>query len=133
MGSWWKGVHVLTACSLAFLFAVPQHLVAQSHLVSPAELQKATIATTEARQHNIETIRQFLSTPAADKALKQAKIDAQQVRQAVGSLSDEELARLAARADKAQADFAAGHLSDRDLLIILICVAVLILIIVAVH
>ena len=133
MGSWWKGVRVLTACGLAFLFAVPQNLVAQSHVVSPAELQKATLAATAARQQNIETIRQFLSTPAADKALKQAQIDAQQVKQAVGSLSDEELARLATRADKAQADFAAGHISDRDLLIILVCVAVLILIIVAVH
>jgi hypothetical protein len=133
MVSWWTGVRVATACGLAFLFAVPQNLVAQTHVVSPAELQKATVAASESRQHNIETIQQLLSSPAAEKGLKTAHIDPQQVKQAVSSLSDAELAQLAARASKAQADFAAGHLSDRDLIIILIAVAVLILIIVAVH
>ena len=48
-------------------------------------------------------------------------------------LSDDELARLASRVRTAQADFAAGTLSDRDLIIILIAVAALILIIVAVR
>jgi hypothetical protein len=48
-------------------------------------------------------------------------------------LSDAELAQLASRAQKAQADFAAGDLSDRDLIIIILAVAALILIIVAVR
>jgi hypothetical protein len=43
------------------------------------------------------------------------------------------VAQLAARAQKAQADFAAGSISDRDLIIILVCIAALILIIVAVR
>jgi hypothetical protein len=55
------------------------------------------------------------------------------VKQGVATLSDQELAQLAARADKAQADFAAGTLSDRDLIIIILAVAALILIIVAVR
>jgi hypothetical protein len=55
------------------------------------------------------------------------------VKTAVASLSDAELAQLASRAEKAQADFAAGHLSDRDLIIILVIIAGLILIIVAVR
>jgi hypothetical protein len=55
------------------------------------------------------------------------------VKKAVASLSDAELAQLASRVQKAQADFAAGNLSDRDLIIILILIAGLILIIVAVH
>jgi hypothetical protein len=55
------------------------------------------------------------------------------VKKAVASLSDAELAQLASRAQKAQADFAAGHLSDRDLIIILVVIAALILIIVAVR
>jgi hypothetical protein len=57
----------------------------------------------------------------------------QQVKQAVSGLSDDELARLASRASKAQADFAAGRMDDRDLIIILIAIAALILIIVAVR
>jgi UPF0716 family protein affecting phage T7 exclusion len=124
---------VTTCFLLVLFFAVPQALIAQTHVVSPAELQKATIAATQARQQNIETIRQFMSSTAAQKGMKSAQIDPEQVKQAVSSLSDEELAQLASRASKAQADFAAGHLSERDLIIILIVIAALILIIVAVH
>ena len=69
----------------------------------------------------------------AEKALQSAHVDPTQVKQAVSSLSDQELAQLASRAQKAQADFAAGSLSERDLLIILIGIAVIILIIVAVR
>jgi hypothetical protein len=55
------------------------------------------------------------------------------VKTAVSALNDQELARLAARSERAQADFAAGTLSERDLLFLLLGVAVLILIIVAVR
>jgi hypothetical protein len=48
-------------------------------------------------------------------------------------LNDQELARLAERIEKVQADFAAGKMSDRDLIWILIGIAALILIIVAVR
>ena len=74
-----------------------------------------------------------MSSPIAEKALKSAHIDAKQVKDAVSQLNDQELAQLASRANKAQADFAAGSLSDRDLIIILVCIAALILIIVAVR
>ncbi len=57
----------------------------------------------------------------------------EQVRTAVSTLNDQELARLASRADKAQADFAGGRLEDRDLLIIIVAIAALVLLIVAVH
>ena len=57
----------------------------------------------------------------------------EQVKTAVSTLDNQELAQLAAKADKAQADFAAGTLSSRDLLLIIIAVVVLILIIVAVR
>ena len=128
-----KSLDVTTACVLALVFAVPSDLVAQAHVVDPAELQNAMVAVTETRQHDVETIRQFLSTPAAEKALRAAHMDPAQVKQAAASLSDQELAQLASRARKAQADLAAGNLSDRDLLIILIGIAVVILIIVAVR
>lgn len=129
----WKAVRLATACGLTLLFAVPQNLVAQTHVVSPADLQKAAVAATQARQRNIETIRQFLSTPAAEKAMQSLHSNPEQVKQAVSSMSDEELANLAQRANKAQADFAAGNLSDRDLIIIAILILALILIIIAVR
>ena len=106
---------------------------AQSHVVSPSDLRKEAVAASSARQRNLETIDGFLSSPRAAKVLSGAGLDASQVRIAVSSLNDQELARLAVRAEKAQADFAAGNLSDRDLLIILVGIAALILIIVAVR
>jgi hypothetical protein len=133
MASLLKAVRAATASFLILLFAVPQSLVAQTHLVSPGDLQKAAIAATQARTQNIETIRQFLSSARAQKALKSSHMNPQQVTQAVSQLDDQELAQLAARTNKAQADFAAGTLSDRDLIIILVAIAALILIIVAVR
>jgi len=126
-------VRPLAAAMLALAFMIPQDALAQNHVVSPSELQNAVVASTEARQHNLDTLQQFVSTPAAEKALKSAHLDAQQVKNAVSQLNDQELAQLATRADKAQADFAAGTLSDRDLIIILVAIAALILIIVAVR
>ena len=81
----------------------------------------------------MDTLKNFLSSAQAQKALESAHINQQQVNKAVAGLSDTELAQLAARANKAQSDFAAGSIDNRDLLIILVCIAALILIIVAVH
>ncbi len=124
------------ACVLAigfFFILVPNYLLAQSHVVSPADLQKELVTASQVRQHNVDTVQQFLSTPTAEKAMKSAKIDPQQVKTAVSTLDDQELAQIAARADRAQADFAAGALGERDLIWIILAIAVLILIIVAVR
>ncbi len=128
-----QSVRVLSACILVTIFAVPPSLLAQTHVVSPADLQKEMLDASRARQRNLESVRQFLSSPRAEKALKSAHMDPAHVKTAVSTLSDQELAQLASRADKAQADFAAGRLSDRDLIIILVGIAALILIIVAVR
>jgi len=101
--------------------------------VSLSDLQKATLDASRARQQNVDTLNAFFSSEKAQKALKSAQMNPEQVKTAVAGLSDEELAQLATKANNAQADFAAGRLADRDLLIILVAVAALILIIVAVH
>lgn len=128
-----QSARMVIALVLVTLFLVPTDLVAQSHVVSPADLQKEVLAASQARQHNLDTVRQFLSSPVAEKAIKSAKIDPQQVRTAVSTLNDNDLAKLAARADKAQADFAAGALSERDLILIILGIAIVVLIIVAVR
>jgi hypothetical protein len=128
-----QSIRVSTACLLIAVFGVPQNLMAQAHIVSPSDLQKATVAATQARQRNMETVRNLLSSAAAEKAMRSAHIQPEQVQRGVSNLSDQELAQLASRAEKAQADFAAGNLSDRDLLIIVLAVAALVLIIVAVR
>ena len=125
----------LVAALLVTTFAVPRNLAAQTsqHLVSPSDLQKAAVDASQDRQKNLDTLNNFLSSDKATEAIKSAKIDPDQVKKAVAGLSDEELAKLAARAQKAQDDFAAGSIGDRDLLIILVCIVVLILVIVAVR
>ena len=123
----------LTVCVLIPLLGFSPSLSAQTHVVSPTDLHKEALAATSARRHNLETINRLLSSPQARKVLGAASIDPTQVNTAVSALDDEELARLAARSEKAQADFAAGRISDRDLLIILVGIAALILIIVAVR
>jgi hypothetical protein len=69
----------------------------------------------------------------AEKAMKSGQVNPEQVRAAVSTLSDQDLAQLSARAQKAQVDFAAGNLTDRDLILIILGIAVLVLIIVAVR
>lgn len=128
-----QSVRMLIALVLVTLFLVPSDLLAQSHVVSPADLQKQVVKATQVREQNLQTVEHFLSTPTAEKALKSAQINPQEVRTAVSTLNDQELAQLAARADKAQADFAAGRLSDRDLIWIILGIAVLVLIIIAVR
>ncbi len=128
-----QSARAVVACVLATIFSVPQDVLAQSHVVSPADLQKAVLTASQTRQHNLAKVKEFFSSEMAQRALKSAHMDPAQVKTAVSTLNDAELAQLASRADKAQADFAAGRLSDRDLIIILVAIAALILIIVAVR
>ena len=111
----------------------PQGVFAQDHVVSPSDLQKDVAAASASRDQNRQQLESFLSSREAQRALRSAHVDSQQVKNAVSQLSDDDLARLSARSAKAQKDFAAGTLSDRDLIIILVAIAALILIIVAVR
>lgn len=118
---------------LGLILTTPGAAVAQDHVVSPVEIQKDVVGRSAARQQYIQQLDGFLSSKEALQALKSAHMDPQEVKNAVSQLDDDDLARLSARSEKAQREFAAGNLSDRDLLIILVCVAALILIIVAVR
>ncbi|HEV2101321.1 MAG TPA: hypothetical protein VGR58_00950 [Candidatus Acidoferrum sp.] len=118
---------------LGLILTSPGAALAQDHVVPSVEIQKDAAGASAARQQHVQQLDGFLSSQEAQKALKSAHMDPQEVKNAVGQLDDEDLARLSARAEKAQREFAAGNLSDRDLLIILVAVAALILIIVAVR
>ncbi len=104
------------------------------HVVSSQELSKDAARPAEGRGANEATLRQLFSSEQAQQALKSANIDYSKVDKAVGQLSDEDLAKLAARSRQVHDNFAAGRagsLSDRDLLIIII-IAVLVIALVAV-
>jgi competence protein ComGC len=129
---------VLAPVALSLLVAVPvlsaqQNQPAQQdqHLVSPGQLQQQVQNTAATRNQNIDTLNQFVSSPQALKAMKDAKIDPVQVKTAIPTLSNADLANLSARAQRAQQDFAAGRLSN--LLIALIIIAIVLIILLAAY
>jgi hypothetical protein len=126
-------LRISTAVLLVGVFSIPSTLLAQGHVVTPSEIQKEVVTSSQSREQKLEAVQQFLSSERARKALESSRMDAEQVKTAVATLSEAELTELAAYADKAQSDFAAGDLSERDLLLIILGIAALILIIVAVR
>lgn len=119
---------VLGIAALFVAAEIPARAQEQRHVVSLSELSKDAARPAQTRQANEEAVRTLLSSDQGQKALKSAKLDYHKVDKAVGQLSDEDLANLADRSRQAQADFAAGRISDRDLLwIILIAIGIIVL------
>ena len=127
----WRLARVSAAAVLVTAFAVPRGLLAETspHVVSLPDLQKAAIDASQARQKNLDTLNGFLSSAQAKEAMKTAHVSPQEVTRAVASLSTQDLAQLASRASKAQSDFAAGSISDMDLVLILLGIILLVLLI----
>jgi len=116
---------------MAVLFVaagIPARAQEKQHVVSPGELSKDAARPAQTRQANEEAVRTLLSSDQGQKAIKSTGLDYQRVDKAVSQLSDEDLTKLAERSRQAQSDFAAGRISDRDMLwIILIAVAIVVL------
>ena len=121
----------LTLLGIAALFVaagIPARAQERQHVVSLSDLSKDAARPAQTRQANEEAVRTLLSSVQGQKALKSAGLDYQKVDKAVGQLSDEDLGKLAQRSRQAQADFAAGRISDRDMLwIILIALGIVVL------
>lgn len=120
--------------ALMLLLSTPSGAFAQAaahdHLVSPQTLQNQLSDSAATRQKNIETVRSFLSSPVADQAIRDAHYNPEQVRNAIPTLSDHELADLSARAQDAQQKFAAGALSKTEIGLIAVAFVVLIIVII---
>jgi len=129
----WRSTRLLPIGVLITLLALPTSLLAQTHVVGQADIHKELVNAAQTRQKNLQKARRLFSSDATQKAMESARINPSRVDAVVSTLSDAELARLASRADKLDQDFAAGRLSDRDLLLIVLGIAALILIIVAVR
>jgi hypothetical protein len=121
-------VSMLAIAALPGLAGLPARAQDQQHVVSLSDLNKDAARPAQTRQSNEEAVRTLFSSEQAQKALKSANLEYQKVDKAVGQLSDEDLAKLAERSRQAQSDFAAGRISDRDLLwIIVIALAIIVL------
>jgi hypothetical protein len=121
-------VCLLGLAALFVAVGTPARAQDKQHVVSLSDLNKGAARPAQTRQANEEAVRTLLSSDQGQKALKSAKLDYQKVDKAIGQLSDEDLTRLAERSRQAQADFAAGRISDRDLLwIIVIALGIIVL------
>jgi hypothetical protein len=125
-------VRHLTARFLLVLLPAMVTWAAETHVVPIMELHAQTVSASEGRQIDLARLDQFFSADPARQALHSVKLDGAQVHQAIALLSSEELARLASRTDKIQADLAAGALSNQELtyIVIALATAVLVLIII---
>jgi hypothetical protein len=99
------------------------------HVVSLTDLRKDAAEATQTRQANEEAFRTLFSSEQAQKALKSAHVDYQKVDKAVSQLSDEDLAKLADRSRQAQADFAAGRISNTAIIVIVVVIAATIILV----
>ena len=117
---------------LIVLASYPADVLAQTtadeHIVSSSALQQQVQSSSATRQKNVDSLKQFMSTPAAEKAMRDAKIDPLQVQKAIPTLSDTELANLSSRATDAQQKFSAGALSNNMLTLIIVLIAIIIIV-----
>jgi len=117
---------------LTVLVSYPAGMLAQTtsgeHIVSSKNLQQQVESSSTTHQRNVETLKQFMSTPTAEKAMRDAKIDPVRVQTAIPTLSDSELANLASRATDAQQKFSAGALTNNMLTLIIVLIAVIIIV-----
>src|SRR6266481_6112015 len=124
---------VVLAGSLMFAGVVPARAQEKEHAVSPDQLRNDVRQSAATRQANEAAVREMFASEAGREALKSAGMDYQKVDQAISQVNDQDLARMAERSREVQKDFAAGRMSDRDLIIILLVAVALILIIIAVR
>jgi hypothetical protein len=108
-------------------------LAAGDHIVASSELHQQLVGAAQTRQANISKIERFLTHDVVQKAVRTAGMDTAKVTQAVSLLGDEELARLAARASKAESDFAAGALTNQQITYILIALATAVIVLLIVE
>lgn len=112
--------------------ASAQATASQDHVVGSQALQQQLDNSAAARQKNIQTLNEFVATSTAEKVMHDSHVDAQQVRNAIPTLSDQELNDLATRATKAQSDFSAGYIGP-GLFTLIVLVVILIIIVAVVH
>jgi hypothetical protein len=131
-------LRALVPAAILMAFAVPTGAMAQApatspdHIVSPQALEQQAVSSAAQRQKNIDTLEQMLKLPEAQKAMHDAKVTPEQVKQAIPTLSDGELSDLAARTRNAQQQFSAGFIGT-GLFTLLILLVILIIVLIVIH
>lgn len=116
------------ALPLSAILLVPS-LSADQHVVPLSRLQQQVMENSYQRSANLVKLRAALEIEPAQKVVAASGYSTAELQRAASLLSDEELSRLAARAEKASNEFAAGALSNQDITYILIAVVTAIVVI----
>jgi hypothetical protein len=110
---------------------MPLPMWADDHVLPLTELRDKARSASEDRTRNIEDIERVLSYPAAAQALQKSNVNGDQMRRAVATLSDQELARLANQARTSEKDVQGGLIVGILALIGLIVVIIIVVSLVA--
>lgn len=124
-----QGISSFLILSTALFLLSPQVGMANEHVVKPADLQHALLSASQARADSLSRLEGFFASEAGQRVLRLAGARSEKVERALPLLDDEELARLAGLAEKAQADFEAGALNNQQITYILIALGTAVIII----
>ena len=108
-----------------------QAAAAHDHVLPLKELQSQLSTVANERAKNVADIERVLSYPAANAALEKSHVSPAQMRAAVATLDDAELARLSAQARASEKDVQGGIIVGLLALIGLIVVIIVVVAIVA--
>jgi hypothetical protein len=117
---------ILTSFTVLVFSLAGASAFAQGHVVPLQELQQKLRSTAEQRTRNVADVERVLSYPAAAEALHKASVSPDQMRAAVATLSDAELARFADRARASEKDVQGGLIVGLLALIGLIVVVIVV-------
>ncbi|HET9318066.1 MAG TPA: hypothetical protein VFQ51_20905, partial [Vicinamibacteria bacterium] len=98
----------LTVLSMTIVALVAGQALAEDHLVSREAARERVLDVATQRARSLATIDAVLATPAAAQAAQGLGADTGRLRAALPTLSDAEIADLAARADALQSNPVAG-------------------------
>jgi hypothetical protein len=103
----------------------------EDHLVSRSDLHETLVKSAKTRQANQEKVQRFFSSERVRQTLTSTQT-LKKVENALPHLNDEELARLAARTEKVQADLAGGELNNQQITYIVIALAAAVVVLILV-
>ena len=102
--------------------------IAGDHVATPDAVQSRLEGASAQRAEDLATVQDVLSTPLAQEAASSVGADLGRVKAGVSTLSDAEVADLAARASVLQSDPVAGAM-DRNMRLLIMIGLILVIII----
>jgi Flp pilus assembly protein TadB len=124
-----KCAPLLAIATMLFGVEISARAQDKAHVVSLADLNKDSAQAAQTRHADEDAVRTLFSSEPGQKAMKSAHLDYEKVDKAVSQLSDEDLAKLAGRSRQAQADFAAGRISNGAIVAIIVLIAATIILV----